>query len=128
MEVFETEGRKLLTNIFNLLVYVFGKWGALSGIKVPHSYARIDLLLKQILREINAEVYYSDSGIKFTSNGLSVVFEDIIISAINKLKADDRIENEKMQKTLLKKILTNHKDYGMILSGKPLEKALINKK
>ena len=70
----------------------------MPGIRVPHSYARIDLLLKQILREINAEVYYSDNGIKFTVNGLSVVFEDIILSAINKLKADDRMENERMQK------------------------------
>lgn len=96
-EVFEIEGRKLLTNIFNLLIYVFGKWDALSGIKVPHSYARIDLLLKQILKEINAEAYYSDNGIKFTSNGLSVVFEDIIINAIDKIKATEKAEREKLE-------------------------------
>lgn len=96
-EVFEIEGRKLLTNIFNLLIYVFGKWGALPGIRVPHSYARIDLLLKQVLKEINSETYYSDSGIRFTTNGLSVVFEDIIIDAIDKIKADEKAESEKSE-------------------------------
>lgn len=93
-EVFEIEGRKLLENIFNLLLYVFGKWGTLPGIRVSHSYARIDLLFKQVLKEINSEAYYSDSGIRFTTDGLSVVFEDIVISAINKIKADDRAEAE----------------------------------
>lgn len=96
-EAFETEGRKFLANIFNLLLYVFGKWGALQGIRVPHSYARIDLLLKQILKEINSEAYYSDSGIRFTTNGLSVVFEDIISAAIDKIKADEKAESEKLQ-------------------------------
>lgn len=112
-ELFETEGRKLLANIFNLLLYVFGKWGALPGIRISHSYARIDLLFKQILKEINSEVYYSNSGIKFTTNGLSVVFEDIIISAINKLKADDKAESERLQEDASMEESSEEKPQGL---------------
>lgn len=92
------EGRKLLSNIFNLVLYIFGKWGAIPGIRVSHNYAKIDMLLKQVLKEINSEAYYSDKGIKFTSNGLSVVFEDIILSAMEKIKADEENEREKIEK------------------------------
>lgn len=95
-EIFAIEGRKLLANIFNLFIYIFGKWGVLSGVKISHSYAKIDLLFKQILKEVNAESYYSDSGIKFTMNGLSVVFEDIITVAMDKIKADEESEGEEV--------------------------------
>ena len=29
-----------MVNIFNILLYVFGKWGAIKGIKVDHSYEK----------------------------------------------------------------------------------------
>lgn len=39
-DIFEISGRKLMVNIFNILLYVFGKWGAIKGIKVDHSYEK----------------------------------------------------------------------------------------
>lgn len=94
VDIFETSGRKLMMNIFNILLYVFGKWGAIKGIKVDHSYEKIDMLFKQILKDIGAETYYSGNGIRFASNGKSVVFEDIIMSAIYKIEAEEKAAEE----------------------------------
>ncbi len=88
------DGKQLLKNIFNMTLYIFGKWGALQGIRVEHTYEKIDLLLKQILKEAGAEAYYSRNGIKFSCDGKSVVFEDIILAAINKIKKDEMAEEE----------------------------------
>lgn len=95
-DIFETEGRQMIKNIFNLLLYIFGKWGAIQGIRVEHTYGKIDLLLKQVLKEAGAEAYYSANGIKFTCDGKSVVFEDVIMSAINKIKEKERAAEEGM--------------------------------
>lgn len=93
-DIFETSGRKLIINIFNILLYVFGKWGAIKGIKVEHSYEKINMLFKQILKDIGAETYYSENGIRFASNGKSVVFEDIIMSAIYKIETEEKAAEE----------------------------------
>lgn len=95
-DIFETEGRQMIKNIFNLLLYIFGKWGAIQGIRVEHTYGKIDLLLKQVLKEAGAEAYYSANGIRFTCDGKSVVFEDVIMSAINKIKEEERAAEEGM--------------------------------
>lgn len=88
------DGKQMLKNIFNMTLYIFGKWGALQGIRVEHTYEKIDMLLKQILKEARAEAYYSRNGIKFLCDGKSVVFEDIIVAAINKIKEDEMAEEE----------------------------------
>lgn len=92
-DVFETDGRQLIKNIFNMLLYIFGKWGAIQGIRVEHTYEKIDLLLKQILKEAGSEAYYNKNGVRFTYNGKSVVFEDIIIASINTIKKEETEEN-----------------------------------
>lgn len=96
-DIFETDGRQLLKNIFNMILYIFGKWGALPGIRVEHTYEKIDLLLRQILKEAGAEAYYTSNGIKFSCGGKSVVFEDVIITAINKIKKDEEAEEEGLE-------------------------------
>lgn len=96
-DISEIDGKQLLKNIFNMTLYIFGKWGALQGIRVEHTYEKIDLLLKQILKEAGAEAYYSRNGIKFSCDGKSVVFEDIILAAVNKIKEDERTEEEGLE-------------------------------
>lgn len=96
-DIFDTDGRQMLKNIFNMILYIFGKWGALQGIRVEHTYEKIDLLLRQILKEAGAEAYYTRNGIKFSCDGKSVVFEDIIIASINKIKEDERAEEEGLE-------------------------------
>ena len=96
-DISEIDGKQLLKNIFNMTLYIFGKWGALQGIRVEHTYEKIDLLLKQILKEAGAEAYYSRNGIKFSCDGKSVVFEDIILAAVNKIKEDERAEEEGLE-------------------------------
>ncbi len=86
-EIFEISDRKLIINILNMLLYVFGKWKAIRGLNVEQDYDRLSNLFKNILSEIDIDVYYSPSGIKFIKNGIQIVFEDVIQEAIDKIKA-----------------------------------------
>lgn len=61
-DIFETEGRQMIKNIFNLLLYIFGKWGAIQGIRVEHTYGKIDLLLKQVLKEARQKHIIQQTG------------------------------------------------------------------
>ena len=61
---------------------------------MTNSYEKINMLFKQILKDVKAETYYSENGIRFASNGKSVVFEDIIMSAIYKIEAEEKAAEE----------------------------------
>ncbi len=88
-KICDVADKKLLINIFNMLVYIFGKWEAIKGVSVSHSYVRIDMLLNQVLGEIGANAFYSEKGIKFDIEGIGAVFEDVVSLAIQKLEAPD---------------------------------------
>ena len=76
---FEIGDNKILINTINMLLYAFGKWGSVKGLKVEHDYKKLSALFKNILDEIHIEVYFSDNGLKFFKDGIQVTFEDVIL-------------------------------------------------
>ncbi len=98
-DLFDVGERKLLINILNMILYIFGKWKVLPSLKVGQDYMQIDSLLKNILKEINIDSYYSPSSVKFVGNGLQIVFEDVIVAAVDRIKqleaeAENSVEDE----------------------------------
>lgn len=86
-DIFEIADRKLLINMFNMVLYIFGKWKAISGIKVEQPYMKLDMLLKNILQEIDVKSYFSENGIKFaTNNGIQIIFEEVVSTAVERIK------------------------------------------
>ncbi len=49
------DGKQLLKNIFNMTLYIFGKWGALQGIRVEHTYEKIDLISTRFMARYEVE-------------------------------------------------------------------------
>lgn len=86
-DIFEIADRKLLINMFNMVLYIFGKWKAISGIKVEQPYMKLDMLLKNILQEIDVKSYFNENGLKFaTNNGIQIIFEEVVSTAVESIK------------------------------------------
>ena len=97
-DIFEIADRKLLINMFNMVLYIFGKWKAISGIKVEQPYMKLDMLLKNILQEIDVKSYFNENGLKFaTNNGIQIIFEEVVSTAdesIKKKELDEKTMSE----------------------------------
>ena len=82
----ETTDNKMLINIINMLLYIFGKWGAISGLKVKQDYQGLSLLISNILKDISVEGYYNSAGLKFLKKGIQITFEEVVIQAQERIE------------------------------------------
>lgn len=82
-----------LTNVLDMILYAFGKWGTLSGIRVDKDYAQLNQLFIGILRELKIEPGYRNDNFRFYQKGIQITYEDVIQAAIESGKKED-IEEE----------------------------------
>ena len=80
---------KLLTNLLNMLLYAFGKWESVKGLKVEQDYNTLTALFKGILQEIDTVPYFTDKGYKFSHNQLQVTFEEVMQLAVDKRRREE---------------------------------------
>ena len=88
-----------IQNIINMLLYAFGKWGTVKGLKVEKSESELNLLFVTILKEIGVEPDYSWLKFRFLKDGILITYEDVIQLAIEEkekpLKEMEESEQEK---------------------------------
>lgn len=87
----------VLPNVLNMVLYAFGKWDTLSGVKVEQNYAELDALFKRILQEINVTPDFNTKNYRFYKKGIRLTYEDVIQLAIEyapKKVEDQPEENE----------------------------------
>ena len=73
-----TNNANTLTNVINMILYVFGKWDKLSGIKVKDNYAHLNDLFRGILSEVSVEPDFTDEYFRFYDHGVRLTYEDVI--------------------------------------------------
>lgn len=89
---------KLLTNILNMTLYVFGKWGTIGGLKVEKDYSGLNELFQNILKEVEVEPSFRDDNFRFYKDGLQITYEDVIQEVLSAAKED--LEEEKTEQDL----------------------------
>ena len=104
---FEMGNNKLITNIINMLLYPFGKWGAIKGLNVEQDYMVLAALFSQIFKEIDVETYFTKTSLKFFINGIQITFEDAMEKCIAYIVKQQEIkiaeQNLKQKKQDVKK-------------------------
>lgn len=91
---FEMGNNKLITNIINMLLYPFGKWGAIKGLNVEQDYMVLAALFSQIYKEIDVETYFTKTSFKFFINGIQITFEDAMEKCIDYIQKQREIKRE----------------------------------
>ena len=89
---FEMGNNKLITNIINMLLYPFGKWGAIKGLNVEQDYMVLAALFSQIFKEIDVETYFTKTSFKFFINGIQITFEDAIEKCVGYIEKQREIQ------------------------------------
>ena len=71
-----------LINIFNLVLYAFGKWGALKGIMVEKDYKKINTLVGAVFGAYGVSADYTEQHCFWYKDGTRITYEDVIQLAI----------------------------------------------
>lgn len=95
----ETEGYETLTNVLNMTLYAFGKWGTIKGLKVDQDYNQLNQLFSAILKEIKVEPGYRNDNFRFYRNGIQMTYEEVIQEALEdgRRKAAGETEEEEKE-------------------------------
>ena len=81
-----------LINIFNLVLYAFGKWGALKGITVEKDETQINTLFGAVFGQIGVTAEYTAQYCFLYKGDMRITYEDAIQLAIE--KDNDEAEDE----------------------------------
>ena len=83
-EAVDIADNTLITNILNLVLYTFGKWGALKGVTVEKDLGQINTLLQRVYGELNIKPDYSMEHCYLYKDGARITYEDAIALAVEK--------------------------------------------
>lgn len=81
-------------NVINMLLYAFGKWGTIKGIRVEKDYNQLNRLFENILGEINIEPEYTKEHFRFYRQGMRIVYEDVMQCAVEHREKETEIREE----------------------------------
>lgn len=97
-KAFEIKDNILLTNIINMMLYPFVKWGAIKGINVEKDYMVLAALFSQIFKEIDVQTYFTKTSMKFFNDEIQITFEDAMEKCI------EHIEEQREDREFLEKL------------------------
>ena len=81
-EPVEIGDQSKVQNVLNMVLYSFGKWGMIRGIKVDQDYAQLNRLFTGVLQEFSVEPGYSRENFRFYRDGIRLTYEDVVSLAI----------------------------------------------
>lgn len=82
----------LLNNVMNIVLYAFGKWGNVSGLKVDKDYDALNELFASALRPVNVEPKLSKENLRFFKNDMQVTYEDTMLAILRLLKNEGKLK------------------------------------
>lgn len=85
----------LLVNALNMILYAFGKWGGIKGLKVEMDYDQLNRLINNILEEIDIESNLTKDNFRFYKDGVQMAYEEVIQAILDKSNAEDEGDIEK---------------------------------
>lgn len=89
----EAVGQNLrVQNAINMILYAFGKWGTIKGIRVEKDYAQLNQLFAEIMQEYEVEPEYTPEYMRFYRNGMRITYEDVIQMAMEYSDEDESEE------------------------------------
>lgn len=71
-----------LEDLITMAVFVFQKWGALTGITVEQNVPRLEQLFGEILAPYQLDTVFTDENIEFYQSGMRITYEDVAEAVI----------------------------------------------
>ncbi|MFG6383037.1 MAG: hypothetical protein K1V96_02125 [Lachnospiraceae bacterium] len=102
---------EILTNVLNMTLYAFGKWGVIKGLKVEKDYRQLNGLFYTILKDIKVTPGFRDDYFRFYKDNLQMTYEEVVQAALEegKRKAQEVKEKKEEKETDTKSLGLWHK-------------------
>lgn len=84
----------MINNMLNIVLYAFGKWGAIGGLKVEKDYAALNVLFQNVFRPIRVEPEYGNEIFCFFKNGVKITYEDVLQEAMELLREEGKVPED----------------------------------
>lgn len=93
------EENEYLTNVLNMALYAFGKWGVIKGIRVDQDYSQLNNLFHEILKDMKITPGFRDDNFRFYKDNIQITYEEVVQAAIEegRRKAQEVEEEEEPQ-------------------------------
>lgn len=90
------ENNEVLTNVLNMTLYAFGKWGTIKGLRVDQDYNQLNNLFQAILKDIKVTPGFRDDYFRFYKDDIQMTYEEVVEAAIEegRRKAQEVKEEE----------------------------------
>lgn len=96
-QVLEVIRHPKLQDLVNMVLYAFGKWGALKGLRVEQDYPQLNQLFSKILSMYYIEPSLRKENFRFYKVGVRITYEEVLQTVIEferKLEDDPRAESQ----------------------------------
>lgn len=96
------ENNEILSNVLNMTLYAFGKWGTIKGLKVEQDYRQLNGLFYAILKDIKVTPGFRDDNFRFYKDNIQITYEEVVQLAMEegRRRADEwKKEEEKEEET-----------------------------
>ena len=91
----------LINNMLNVVLYAFGKWGAISGLKVEKDYAALNVLFQNVFRSIRVETEYGNENFYFFKDGVKITYEDVLQDAMELLRKEGKVSEDEENESVM---------------------------
>lgn len=81
-DIRDTDGEAKVQDAVNMILYSFGKWGTIKGLRVEKNFEQLNRLFTGVLAEIGIEPEYTREHFQFYQSGIRVTYEDVIQAAL----------------------------------------------
>lgn len=103
-QVEEIDNNVRLQNAINMILYAFGKWGTIKGLKVDKTQQQLGQLFAGIMKEYGVEPEYTAEYLRFYRGGIRITYEDVIQMAIE-YEEENASETDEKSRGLWRKII-----------------------
>lgn len=109
----QTTSTPLLENALNMILYAFGKWGGIKGLKVETPYNKLNSQFNYIFSEIEIEVILTKDFLHFYKGGIKITYEEVVEEIISESNVENEKEEEEIgsDENIESEIDDEHKEY-----------------
>lgn len=97
-QIITIEKNERIRNLFNMVLYAFGKWGVIKGLKVEKDYAMLNTMFLNILKPIGVEPGFDKEHFRFYEGGIRLNYEDVVQMALREEREEQVAFEESKEK------------------------------
>lgn len=91
-------------DVINMILYAFGKWGTIQGLRVEKNTEQLNTLFGHVLAGIYIEPEYTTQYFRFYHAGKRITYEDVIQAALEAKEAVQKEEEADEEQGLWHKV------------------------